>query len=1352
MAYVYRTFSASGNTTEVLKYEADENDFLILAETSKYGTYSTPSGWTPESFTNNTQDNSTQVLYSRRATASEPTSVSVTATGSGNKHGVQMIVIKGVDTSTAFDVAIVSRASATAATVSSAAITPVQANALLLHIIFPNGRTMLPKNPGYLKIARTGGVTTSGRINTYYSYSKAAGVEVPAFDIYPEANTTIDPSVITIAFRDDGNGLNKGFVDTANPCATLLHILGNNGETGPLTGTPEIDLTTPIATIQGTTTTNNINPGGSTQTAFEEDFISSGYSTTFIGQDCALTGSSVSSVTNLENEIISLSSFGASAMYAAYASQSKVFGVGDGTNFRLWQIDALNTVPSGSKAPIVSVIEVDGGFESEEHGTVTAGVLQAINTFVMAGPAIGTYRANSFGFAYKHSTMILLGGSSSRPVSMNTAVECSNTGSLRTVNSQGFQSEAQFYVAHSIQVGDGATPTIFSSRNHAIEFPSASSVSNLRVQVMVSAAKFGFRWLASSTCNYDVGVCVYNCGNFSPWGPKVGSSTSATLEESGATVISATPYLYDIGRPWTGVTISQSKEITHDANTDLTGDGVIIKGCVDSTSYTVSTQGELDNLATVTFNDNSNIAITITGNQTALTMGANMNFSGNVYDVEYTGATNLVLTVPISSNSLTTTLQSGAGTITLDTPAISFTINSTETALIQIYAAGTQTVLASTTGTQLVYEYTGTPTYDFEVKAAGFIIQRAVGRVMTGLDVVADITLVADPVYFAGHGLVYTTDLSWSRALNQLTVVSYGPTVRNIYSALVDAFIAQTALRNTAFNVQMNGPNSMFLVEDAEGASDADIENMTDGGVRYISSGDLATAEWFGDQSISTVTPAGTGNYQLTDGSGTTAARAAGDFDQLIKMYGDASHGNFDTRVHAVQKFQINGYKETRVDILETYGITTLEPTLYVVAMDPQALNAAPGNPGLTIVITDHTGAPITRGGKLFDFEILDPGTASGEDILRQINYDLSLTGTYNGRLTFNWPPMVGEFGSAYDTIRGIVEGIAGLHGIYVSRGGLDHPGFTRFQSNDGTYYTPADTVLWTAANMLDTSRVLLYNVTGAAIIENTTVSGGGGYSYTLTPGVDFTSGDQITMLVTYQAAGTAKRVFRFSTTVTTADVTIADSQVNWDNPGPNTLGVDGSTVSECATDYVGVQVEVTDADDTTQKSRIAAFIVNALTTADGIVNWVGLDGSSVITYGTNTSAEIDASVAAVEVINQKAVSTLSVKDSFEFAWSDGVDRISAVSGSSIIWLAPARVLLEETGVSGLTGAESAQLATIATVDSNVDLLIQDQGLDASNPKTITENTAGTSYDETFNTVTKEIRKSGSSTVITRTT
>lgn len=653
MARPVTAFSISGSESLALIYEALEDDYLILESTWKYGsTPGVPSGWTALSFTNCTQNGSGNAVWHRRATASEPTiTPTITPTGCGVNHGLQMQVIRGADTVTAFDVTPVSRASGSVALPTTPVITPAQAGALLLYIIMPNSFAMFPQL-GPLKISRSGGIIPSGRINSYYSYSAGAGVAVPSINIYAERDINVNPTVIVIAFRDDGSNQNVGYIDMANPPADIIHILGFNGETGSLTGTPEIDLsstgTNVVPTIQGTTTTYNTNPSGSTQTAFEEGFNAAGYSTGFSTQTCAITASSIATPVDLENEIVSLSSFGDAGMYDLYDAQAKVFGVGDGTNFRLFQIDAIDALPSGSKLPIVSVLEIDGGFESEEHGTVNATVLQNLDTFVMAGPALGTYRANGFGFLYLHRIMTILGGTSGFPSSMEIAVLCSETGSLRTINAQGQQSRSQFYSAHSIQVGNGVIATRWTSRNHALEFPGPINIPGRRIQVKVTAGKFGFRWKASATCYFDIGVCAYNCGNFSPWGPLSGSSTSATIIEDGALVIGATPILYDLGRPWANVTITNSKELQlNDA--DISG-VLLASYCVDPTCITIDSQVKLTKLANAGFTQNSDVAITITGEHSSLTLPGNMYFAGNVTDIEYTGTTTLTLSVPASSN------------------------------------------------------------------------------------------------------------------------------------------------------------------------------------------------------------------------------------------------------------------------------------------------------------------------------------------------------------------------------------------------------------------------------------------------------------------------------------------------------------------------------------------------------------------------------------------------------------------------------------------------------------------------------------------------------------------------------
>ena len=260
---------------------------------------------------------------------------------------------------------------------------------------------------------------------------------------------------------------------------------------------------------------------------------------------------------------------------------------------------------------------------------------------------------------------------------------------------------------------------------------------------------------------------------------------------------------------------------------------------------------------------------------------------------------------------------------------------------------------------------------------------------------------------------------------------------------------------------------------------------------------------------------------------------------------------------------------------------------------------------------------------------------------------------------------------------------------------------------------TPPIVITLSAPNLIDDTNVLLINNTQATELDASTVTGGTGYSINLTLGIEYALSDELILLAGYQQGGTAKEIFRFSALAGTENIQNIDFQRDWENP--NVLGVDGSNIPECSTDYIEIQVEVDDADNSTEKSRIAAFIVDALQTFDGLRNWVSTDGIPVIDYPSSTSAVVDTDIALVEIINVKPNSTLEIKDSFEFYWKDGIDRVSALTGqdSNYEWVAPARVLLQETGTSGLTPAESAKL--MATAEQSTLLDTQGAGFDTNN-------------------------------------
>jgi hypothetical protein len=1289
VAYPKDVFIASsGGTGVTISYTAIEDDFMFLCHQKKYGTVSgTPSGWTSLSYNGIGANGFNNSIWYRRATASEPTSVTVTSTGSSQDG--QLIVCRGVDTTTAFDVTASSRTNGAADQVTSTAITPVTANSLILNICINNGAQIVPA-PGPIKIQRND-------ILSYYTYGAGASVAVPAHPYYCTTDDNINPTLVTIALRDDGGGEDVGFIDIASPPCTVLHMLGKGGETGHLTGTAGIDLTGIITTLQGISTSFKTGNGGS---GFEEGIQPSGYTTNFTSQACALNASSTNVTYDLENEIISLSGNGDSSLYDSYDALAKHWIMGDGTNFRAWRIDALNSTPSGKDSPLVHVIQVDGGFETEEFGTVTATTLQTIDNYAYGCRGDSSYASQSWGFLYKLSTMMIIGGSTAFPTSMNIGVDCAKTTSLRTVSSQNQQSQTQFFCAQKIQVGNGTTATTWDSKQHSLEWPSASSTTERRVQILVGAGLLGFAIDASASCSIDISTTTFNMGNLHEWALISGTSTAATYVEAGALVISAEVTLRDIGRAFAGMTFTGCNEINKN-DADLSG-GNTIDGCVETNAITITTESLFDELANCTFTNN-NRAILITGDQSGSWSDPNFTMSGNTFDIEYTGTTNFSIQ---SANGITVN-DASSGVLTIVTPVTSFTINSSEAgALIQIFATGTQTVLASTTGSTLNHVFTGTVVVDYVVQKARFTPQRFVGETLS--DSSTTVNLPPSREYDSGHGLVYSTNASWSRSLNELTVPTWGVTGQGVFSLMMDSFIAESSLFNTAFNLEMDGTGSLFLTNDAEGASDASITNLIECGCAYLDTSSVTTASFVGVKSVGTATGF-TGEFQQIDGTTTTDARTTGIFNELIKMYGDGTHGSFDYRGHLVLKYQPNTYRESRSDVLSDYGLSTLAPTLYIVAMSPVAIDITAGDPAISITIVDHTASPLVVGGKSFDFEIQDGGANDGTAMLREVNYNLSQDATYQGRDPFNWPEMILKSGATFETIRGLVEGISGDHGIYVSRSAADHPNFTRFQSNDGTYYVKPITANASISSIVSGSRLRIYNETTATETYNDLP--GTSFSDSYTEGTTYTSGDVITVYITQTSGVTAQIPFTTTAIASSTGWTVLAAQVS--DTVYDGYGLNGSTITKFTADYVNDEVDLTIASNYSGAEMYSWWAYN-LTTVQGISDFFGgvtaQDGANII---------INNSVVSIFLDNTTATNVYQT-DNIRWYRTDQAYPVknptSGGGGIDVVWRD--RVFVATVGSGPLTAAQDTELFKNSTILVNtvdieskvdiVDLVVDD--------------------------------------------
>lgn len=153
---------------------------------------------------------------------------------------------------------------------------------------------------------------------------------------------------------------------------------------------------------------------------------------------------------------------------------------------------------------------------------------------------------------------------------------------------------------------------------------------------------------------------------------------------------------------------------------------------------------------------------------------------------------------------------------------------------------------------------------------------------------------------------------------------------------------------------------------------------------------------------------------------------------------------------------------------------------------------------------------------------------------------------------------------------------------------------------------TLSQTATVSAPNLIDGTRVQLYNVTKDVELDNALVSGGSGYSTTIDlQSADVDAGDEIRLRATYQSGVTAKRELETFQNASLAGNTFTNIQT--DDDEYNTYGVDGSTITELTWDGVNLQFDINDADNTTVIQRIGAWYHYYITTATGIADVFGL-------------------------------------------------------------------------------------------------------------------------------------------------
>jgi len=1111
MAYVVAskaTQGSAGSVTVGLPPHVEDDVVFFFVSGLNINTVSTGPGESWQSIGSlNTSGSADNYCYYQNAGASTITDPTITFSGTSFNPTAIAWVIRGADVSTttsAFDV-FGQTTNANALSVTSPALSLTNANSLICLVctgerdsedpFFAAGESM---DVAYTRDT----ISTHSQIGLGYTYSP--GTTSPTYTAYTARDSNSGIGIFAIGIVDDGNGKNAGYVKKG--AATLINInTASHAESVSgqvdVTDSLEVNYSPVISTVTNSesgNTENVISDGfngaaeGVPHKLFPNE-IGLGTQTNAAEQNYIIINTvEFTSTVDLSSSKLAITLGSDSARIESLDFMGRMIGFGDDTNASFFLVDGIDSSVKSYLGPQVYCIDTSAsGYEIETKG---AGSLSWSSVkHVMHCTHFSNFSGfnMSFGPLYSLNTMEMVGGSSDVPCSFADVAQAAIAGALNTVSNQSGQTSGQFFAVQDISIGDGTSDVYWVSEYQSLEFPKAYDYDSGVVQVQADAAAFTLDINATAGSTVDLDITTINCGNFHNFTINSGTSPTAFYSFSSCNILNGTVSLRGIANnTYSGLSLIgcksmslASKGFTAPATKNL--GGVTVSNCVDTYAIVVTNQNELEAIQNVTFTVN-NYSIQITGNHGGSTWdltGATVSGGTGSFDIQYTGTGALTLTCDSGSGFSTGRCEAttGGASLTISAPALSLTVNSSESGSdLKIFDTNTQTIEASATGTTV--NTTATGTYDITVQKAGFLPQRQTGVTLGATSVTVDITLVADPIYNSSHGLTFTTDYSYAPATRVMTIVA-NQEGRDLYSAMIDDFISETSLRNVPFPLVAVGPDRIdfkavgtFSSSTTVGATidSGDIQFWKGAGMEWEhdTSGN-PTKKYYSIKSANTLQSGSVVGYtQVNNGTASESTLVSNQVNEVIQYFEDTD-GNgtpdYDYTGHLVFKAFKVGYYQGRWDVINDGGASTLEPYEYTINLLQDAIAGTSGDQGVTITtLTDHTGAPIDPGssGDSFDYELVDPGATSATNLLAQYNYDVanavdtSITSNlYTSYKAFDLPDLIIESGSTYETERGFFEGdgaVTDLSGVYVSRSGGDHPDFTRFQGNDGTYYTPA--------------------------------------------------------------------------------------------------------------------------------------------------------------------------------------------------------------------------------------------------------------------------------------------------------
>ncbi len=934
------------------------------------------------------------------------------------------------------------------------------------------------------------------------------------------------------------------------------------------------------------------------------------------------------------------------------------------------------------------------GFAWYRIGTNTSPRGPLVSNLILSDTEI--FAAGSTGYPIKPSTI-------RKYLSYSGAIDCADQQGVHTL------------CRRPIQLGDGTTPTVVDFSQEVLESPGSND------NLFLSGKYSGIELYGSENCSFSFSGSIIRSN-----GQSFGFNASTSLSAS---------YIFDnsviIGFVVTWISGIDCTSATFIACDEVDGKDVTFTSCSWSDSTSNNAALSIDpgaDLINCTFSK----GVEIYGVE--IDAAGAYDFSGTTFtgyaannDINVTAVTGTV-TITLIAGQAQPGFTSAGATVNFVQPVTTFNFNSdTADTIIRRFANDSQVIADSIIGTQLSYDFTSNDAVDVEYVKQGYVpINR---QDVTPVDGASnDAQMDFDEAYNSAHGLTRTVEFDYNRDTKLLTINS-DQNALDVRSALSDVIRIDSNYYNTPLLLEVIP--GLTRVDLINGATITSMTTWKGAGMERFDATDSVNPveKWLAIKSVGDITGSSAYYRQTISGDATNVTLTSNVVDEAFQYYRDDNHdgdtgdtNEYDYSSYMVIKTFQAGKKQGRVDVLANAGAPSLASNLYTVPLVNADESYSGTDPGISADLSLVAGS--TVGGVVFSYEIVDGGTNTGADIASQLNYNAannpnSIIPGGTGLRYFELPDMVINNATAQETERGFREGATPTQvGFYVSRGGNDHPDFTRFQGDNGAYYTPAVLNQVTISNLpTDGANIVLriYNNTTATEIYAAN-PGGTSYSDTYVEGTDYSAGDEID--VRFAELNATASFKRFKTTVTAG-------AGGWSLNAGNFIesdtvyaanAVDGSLVNKFTYTPVDQQFNLAVAANFTA-AELFAYYCFVLTTAPGIAGAYG--GFVAIDSGNYMNVT---SIANIFIDNETTASQRQT-DTARIYKDDGsypvLEPPTSGYGVQVNWQ---NVVYTVTVGSGpLTPAQESQLANtatqssvtalssnIATVDGKTDTIIID--------------------------------------------